>query len=77
MALGDNTARALARNTLELVLSEADRTGRVEPRRIPDEAMRVLDRALIALLDMENPHGLVPHLSETMKYAVMKSERNT
>lgn len=64
LALGDNTARALARNTLDLVLTDEDRSGSVVARRLPDEAMRVLDRALIVLLDVEDPHGLVPHLSE-------------
>lgn len=64
LALGDNTARALARTTLEMVLAEDDRTGRIEPRRLADEAMALLVRALRALLDMEDPHGLVPHLAD-------------
>ncbi len=60
LALGDNTARALARNTLEMVLTEADRLGRVEPRRVDDASLGALHRALNTLLDVEDPHGLVP-----------------
>lgn len=64
VALGDNTVRAQARGTLALVIGEGE--GRVRPRLIEPIAFRALTRSLEALLTMDDPHGLVPQITESI-----------